>query len=127
VKPAAIKAGLLTLTALLIAACDVLLPRALSGQVLTNDQRVDVPCTLSVYEALDTPHPILISTASIATGKKFEASVRSRSRSRTGASQLWVPFNCEGYFPRVRGFSAGHLSVWHERVVDLGVVTVERW
>ena len=117
----------MTLATLLVAACDVQYPRGVVGQVLTNDNRADVLCTLSLYEALDTAKPILISTARIVSGNRFRADLKSKNQARTASSKLWVYYDCDGYYPRVRGFDAEHLSVWEERVVDLGVVTVDRW
>ena len=53
----------IALATLPVAACNVLYPRGVVGQVLTSDKRADVLCTLSLYEALDTENPLCLASS----------------------------------------------------------------
>lgn len=126
VKPGTgIACVVVVIAALVMTGCGVLYPRGFSGQVLTDDNRVGIPCTLSLYEALDGPSPTLIATVAVTTGEKFEKQIQLKGAKRTESDELWVSYTCKGYFPRVRGFDVAHLSAWQANLVDLGIVTVK--
>jgi hypothetical protein len=98
--------ALLLLALAATSSCAPSLPEGVTGEVVTEDGKRDVPCLLRLWRGAIRPldgRGDPLASARVASGKPFEAALRPTGASDPGTGSLWLTVECDGYFVKVRG------------------------